>query len=135
MCTLSTNNFKPTNLRHLHAGRSKPERRNVAGDARIRVEGAFYDVDPDLAGETVTVWWGLFDQELFVEFQDRQYGPYSPSGGPIPLHRYRKPRSSATQRRADRIGELARKISVPRTALSGVHESLARTAEVVALHS
>ena len=22
MCTLSTNNFKPTNLRHLHAGRS-----------------------------------------------------------------------------------------------------------------
>ena len=113
----------------------EPERRNVAGDARIRVDGAFYDVAPDLAGETVTVWWGLFDQELFVEFQDRQYGPYSPSGGPIPLHRYRKPRRSATQRRADRIGELARKISMPRTALSGVHESLARTAEVVALHS
>ena len=36
----------------------EPERRNVAGDARIRVEGAFYDVEPDLAGETVTVWWG-----------------------------------------------------------------------------
>ena len=63
----------------------EPERRNVAGDARIRVEGAFYDVEPDLAGETVTVWWGLFDQELFVEFQDRQYGPYSPSGGPHPV--------------------------------------------------
>ena len=64
----------------------------------------------------VTVWWGLFDQNLFVEFQDRRYGPYSPSGGPIPLHRYRRPRRSAVQRRADRISDLARVISVPRTA-------------------
>ena len=111
----------------------EPERRTVAGDARIRVDGAFYDVDSDLAGESVTLWWGLFDQELFVEFQDRRFGPYRPSGGPIPLHRYRRPRKSATQRRADRIGELAGKISVPRAALSGVDESLARTADVLAL--
>ena len=106
----------------------EPERRRVAGDARIRVEGAFYDVDPDLAGETVTVWWGLFDHELFVEFRERRFGPYRPSGGPIPLHRYRKPRASASQKRADRIGDLASKLSVPRTALSGVDGSLARAA-------
>ena len=108
----------------------EPERRRVAGDARIRVEGAFYDVDPDLAGETVTVWWGLFDHELFVEFRERRFGPYRPSGGPIPLHRYRKPRVSATQKRADRIGDLARKLSVPRAALSGVEGSLARAAVI-----
>ena len=108
----------------------EPERRRVAGDARIRVEGAFYDVDSDLAGETVTVWWGLFDHELFIEFRERRFGPYRPSGGPIPLHRYRKPRVSATQKRADRIGDLARKLSVPRTALSGVEGSLARAAVV-----
>lgn len=111
----------------------EPERRRVAGDARIRVEGAFYDVDPDLAGETVTVWWGLFDHELFVEFRERRFGPYRPSGGPIPLHRYRKPRVSATQKRADRIGDLASKLSVPRAALSGVDGSLARAAAVVPL--
>ena len=58
---------------------------------------------------------------------------YRPSGGPIPLHRYRRPRKSATERRADRIGELAGKISVPRAALSGVDENLARTADVLAL--
>ena len=108
----------------------EPERRRVAGDARIRVEGAFYDVDPDLAGETVTVWWGLFDHELFVEFRERRFGPYRPSGGPIPLHRYRRPRASASQKRADRIGDLASKLSVPRTALSGVDGSLARAAVV-----
>ena len=106
----------------------EPEHRRVAGDARIRVEGAFYDVDPDLAGETVTVWWGLFDHELFVEFRERRFGPYRPSGGPIPLHRYRKPHASPTQKRADRIGELASKLSVPRAALSGVDGSLARAA-------
>ena len=111
----------------------EPERRRVAGDARIRVDGAFYDVDADLAGETVTVWWGLFDHELFVEFRERRFGPYRPSGGPIPLHRYRKPRASATQQRADRIGDLARKLSVPRAALSGVDGSLARAADVVPL--
>ena len=108
----------------------EPERRRVAGDARIRVEGAFYDVDPDLAGETVTVWWGVFDHELFVEFRERRFGPYRPSGGPIPLHRYRKPRVSATQQRADRIGDLASKLSVPRAVLSGVDGSLARAAVV-----
>ena len=108
----------------------EPERRRVAGDARIRVDGAFYEVDADLAGETVTVWWGLFDHELFVEFRERRFGPYRPSGGPIPLHRYRKPRASATQKRADRIGELASKLSVPRAALSGVDGSLARAAVV-----
>ena len=108
----------------------EPERRRVASDARIRVEGAFYEVDSDLAGETVTVWWGLFDHELFVEFRERRFGPYRPSGGPIPLHRYRKPRVSATQKRADRIGDLAGKLSVPRAALSGVEGSLARAAVV-----
>ncbi len=54
----------------------EPERRRVAADARIRVDGAFYDVDADLAGETVTVGWGLFDHEPFVEFRQRRFGPY-----------------------------------------------------------
>ena len=39
----------------------EPERRAVAGDATVSVEGAGYEVEPELAGETVTLWWGLFD--------------------------------------------------------------------------
>ena len=69
----------------------EPERRKVGGDARITVEGVVYEVDPELAGETVVLWWGLFDRDLFVEHGERRFGPYRPSGGPIPLHRYRKP--------------------------------------------
>jgi hypothetical protein len=37
----------------------EPERRKVGIDARISVEGVFYEVDPDLAGETVTQGVGL----------------------------------------------------------------------------
>lgn len=109
----------------------EPETRKVAGDGRIRIDGAFYEVDHDLAGETVTLWWGLFDHELFVEFGEKRFGPYHPWGGPIPLHRYRRPGKSATQQRADRIGALADKISIPRTALSGPTAGAARAAEVL----
>ena len=78
-----------------------------------------YEVDPELAGETVVLWWGLFDRDLFVEHGERRFGPYRPSGGPIPLHRYRKPKRTARDERADRIASLATRLSVPRAALTG----------------
>lgn len=67
----------------------EPERRTVGLDARVGVDGESYEVDPDLAKETVVLWWWLFDSELYVEFRDKRYGPYQPVGGPIPLGRYR----------------------------------------------
>jgi hypothetical protein len=97
----------------------EPERRKVGSDARIAVDGVPYEVDPDLAGETVILWWGLFDQELYVEHGERRYGPYSPVGGPIPLHRYRRFKKTAFERRADRITALADHLNIPRAALDG----------------
>src|SRR5205085_2821745 len=81
----------------------EPERRKVGGDARITVEGVVYEVDPELAGETVVLWWGLFDRDLFVEHGERRFGPCRPSGGPIPLHRYLRPKRTAHDERAGRI--------------------------------
>ena len=97
----------------------EPERRAVGIDCRLTVAGVTYEVDPELAGETVVVWWGLFDQELWVEHGEERFGPYHPVGGPIPLHRYRKHRKSRREDRADRVGELAQRIALPRSALSG----------------
>jgi len=97
----------------------EPERRAVGIDCRITVAGVTYEVDPDLAGETVVVWWGLFDQELFVEQGEERFGPYTPVGGPIPLHRYRKHRKGRREVRADKVGELAAQLKLPRSALSG----------------
>lgn len=97
----------------------EPERRTVGSDARITIKGVYYELDQDLAGEEVLLWWGLFDQDLFVEFGDKRYGPYRPVGGPIPLHRYRNRSKTAREKRADRVSTLAEQISVPRTALAG----------------
>ncbi len=85
----------------------EPERRKVGSDARVSVEGVNYEVDPDLAGETVILWWGIFDNELYVEHGDKRFGPYAPVGGPIPLYRYRAFKKTSTQQRADLIEALA----------------------------
>jgi hypothetical protein len=97
----------------------EPERRKVGIDARVSVAGVHYEVDPDLAGETVVLWWGLFDNELYVEHGERRFGPYRPIGGPIPLHRYRAFKKTPTQRRAERIEALAVHLALPRAALEG----------------
>ena len=98
----------------------EPERRKVGIDARVTVEGVSYEVDPDLAGETVILWWGLFDTELYVEHQETRYGPYSPVGNPIPLHRYRSFKKTRTAKRADRVKNLAQQLELPTTAFGTV---------------
>lgn len=98
----------------------EPERRKVDSDARIAVAGTVYVMDPELAGETVLLWWGLFDNELFVEHGDKRFGPYLPDGGPIPLHRYRAFKKTPLEKQTDRIEELATKLSLPRAALTGL---------------
>jgi hypothetical protein len=85
----------------------------------VSVAGVNYEVDPDLAGETFILWWGIFDNELFVEHGDKRFGPYSPVGGPIPLYRYRTFKKSPTQQRADRIEALADQLALPWAALEG----------------
>jgi hypothetical protein len=95
----------------------EPQKRKVGGDARVSVEGVAYEVAPDLAGETVVLWWGLFDNELYVENDQQRYGPFYPVEGPIPLHRYRKFKKTKTEARADRVAALAKQLDLPRTAL------------------
>ena len=98
----------------------EPERRKVGIDARVSIEGVFYEVDPNLAGETVVLWWGLFDHELYVEHQENRYGPYSPVGGPIPLARYRSFKKTRTQKRSERIEVLAKQLALPNSAIGVV---------------
>jgi hypothetical protein len=111
----------------------EPERRKVAADARVSIDGTFYEVDGDLAGEEVLLWWGLFDHELFVEWNDKRFGPYRPMGGPIPLHRYRKGKPSPRENRAEAVAKLAEQISLPRAALSGQPALETPTADILAL--
>jgi hypothetical protein len=100
----------------------EPERRKVGIDARVSIDGTSYEVDPGLAGETVLLLWGLFDNDLYVEYHDERFGPFHPVSGPIPLHRYRRFKKSKAEERADRIGNLAGKINLPLDALTGSGE-------------
>jgi len=95
----------------------EPERRKVGPDARVSVDGIAYEVDADLAGEPVVLWWGIFDNELYVEFGEKRYGPYHSVNGPIPLGRYRSFKKTKQQKRAEKIDDLAREIQLPRAAL------------------
>jgi hypothetical protein len=97
----------------------EPQRRTVAGDATVSVEGASYEVEPQLAGETVTLLWGLFDQALFVEHDGKRYGPFEPSRGAVPLYRYRKYQKSKIEERLDKVVRLADQLGLPRATLTG----------------
>jgi hypothetical protein len=95
----------------------EPEQRKVGSDARVSIEGVPYQVDPELAGVTVTLWWGLFDDQLFIEHDSERYGPYQPVGGPIPLHRYRRFKKTKREQRAEQIEVLAKQLQLPKAAL------------------
>ena len=96
-----------------------PERRKVGIDARVSLDGVPYQVDAELAGEEVILWWGVFDNELYVERGEQRYGPYTPVGGPIPLNRYRRFKKTRTQRRAERIEALAERLTLPESVWGG----------------
>ena len=109
----------------------EPERRKVGVDARVNADGTLYAVDSELAGETVVLWWGLFDHELYVEHGEQRYGPYHPIGGPTPLHRYRAFKKSKLQQRADRIEALAAQLQLSRNALTERPDELAALPDAV----
>jgi len=95
----------------------EPVSRKVGIDATLPLDGVFYRVDTELQGCEVTVWHGPLDDSIFVEWRGRKYGPFVPAGDPIPLHQYRAYKKTALDRKIEEIEELARHISIPRSAL------------------
>ena len=86
-----------------------------------------------MAGETVVLLWGLFDDELYAEFGGARFGPYYPVTGPIPLHRYRTFKRGKADERSDRIRSLADQLGLPIAALAGDDVRLTPPAAPMAL--
>ena len=97
----------------------EPETRTVGSDACVSISGVKYQLSNELAGLTVTLLWGLFENELHVEHDGQTSGPFYPFAGPIPFGQYRPFKKSQREKHADRLGALSKAISVPREALSG----------------
>lgn len=75
-------------------------------------------------GLEVTVLLGVLDNQIYVQHKDVRYGPYQPAGGPIPLHTYRKHGKTKREKQADRIEDLAKQISIPRLAMTGIEDDI-----------
>ena len=55
--------------------------------------------------------WGVFEDEIHVEFEGEKFGPYYPVSCPIPLHRYRAFKRGKTVARTKRIRTLAEQLA------------------------
>lgn len=97
----------------------EPESHRLGVNARVTTDGTAWEVEPDMASETVILLWGLFDEEMYVEFSEEIWGPYYPVSGPVPLHRYRTFWRGKAAEWADRIRALARQLNITISALSG----------------
>jgi transposase len=97
----------------------EPDERQVASDACISLEGVRYQLTGEMAGEKVIVLFGLFDNELYVEFQGQKHGPFYPTAGLIPLHTYRLFKKTKIEKHIDKIELLAKQLSLPRSVLTG----------------
>lgn len=113
--------------------RRQRERGKVGVDARITIGGTAYQVVLDMAGATVVLLWGLFADELYVEFDAEKFGPYNPLSGPIPLHRYRSFKRGKADERTDRNRVLADQLDLPISALAGSDMHLAPPAAAMTL--
>lgn len=101
----------------------EPEQRKADSNGCVGIDGIRYQLSHEMAGQEVTLLWGLFDNELFVDFKNEKHGPFYPEEGPIPFGKFRKHKKSSVEIKADRIGQLAKAISLPRSALSGSKSS------------
>ena len=81
----------------------EPSTRSVGSDACITLGRISYQLKAEMAGEKVLVLLGLFDSEIYVEFQDKKEGPFYPAAGPIPLHTYRPFKKTHQEKKLDEI--------------------------------
>jgi hypothetical protein len=97
----------------------EPEERLVDSQGRVNINGVLYQLNPEMAGSNVDILWGILDNELFVDFNGIEHGPFYPSAGPIPIGTYRKRKKSTSEKIADKIEELSKLISIDKSVMTG----------------
>ena len=95
------------------------DERQVRSDACVSLNGVRYQLIGEMAGEKVMILLGLFDNEIYVEFQEQKHGPFYPESGSILLHTYRAFKKRAIEKHIDKLEILAKQLSLPRSVLTG----------------
>lgn len=91
------------------------EIRTVALDCSVSVDNKSYITIPELVGEKVEVWKGIFDNSLYVKDQSGNiYGPFTSKDSTIEFNTYRRWRKTEQEKRVEKVEELAAHISIGR---------------------
>ena len=98
---------------------------------RIQIGGAHYEVDADLAGEEVLLWWGL---STLTCSSNGTTVALAPTIRPVPdsIAPLSPADQVAHEKRAETVAALAEKITIPREAVSGALQP-ASSAEIIPL--
>ena len=96
----------------------EPVERKVSSDARIKLDGIQYQLLPEMAGEIVTILVGVFDYEVYAEFNGEKFGPFYKSEDPIPLGTYRSFKKTKNEKQDEEISSLVKSIKIPRAIMT-----------------
>jgi hypothetical protein len=62
----------------------EPEERKADSNGCVGIDGIRYQLSHEMAGQEVTLLWGLFDNELYVEFNNENTGLFIRRKAPFP---------------------------------------------------
>jgi hypothetical protein len=90
----------------------EPIDRKVKSDASVQISGELYQLDSEFAGETVTILLGLNKNEIYVEYKDKEHGPFFPCKPYSSFGEYDHHNKSSKEEVADNIIVFSRNIEV-----------------------
>jgi hypothetical protein len=90
----------------------EPIDRKVKSDASVQISGELYQLDSEFAGETVTILLGLNKNEIYVEYRDKEHGPFFPCKPYSSFGEYDHHNKSSKEEVADNIIVFSRNIEV-----------------------
>ncbi|AXA34458.1 DDE-type integrase/transposase/recombinase [Francisella adeliensis] len=89
-----------------------PETRTVNSNATITLGGISYQLDGELYNKRVTVLHGVLDKKIYIEYKNKAFGPFHPSGNIISFGDYSRPKKTSLEKQVDEIEAIAQSINV-----------------------
>lgn len=90
----------------------EPEKRKVLSDGCISIQGERYQLSSDLAGLEVLLLYGVFDSQIFVEYNNEKFGPFFPEKAPDSFLDYSHQTMTSREVIADEIHNIAEELNV-----------------------
>lgn len=108
----------------------EPLERKVRSDASIQVNNQFYQLDSNFAGDTVIALITLNINEIYIEHNGNEYGPFFPCSPATEFGNYNHHRKSHKEEVADNVIEFSKSIDLNINTTSSVMHNTAQNVGV-----